>query len=457
MSIFTRKAALLRGVKLPNKIPSSPGLYFFIGREGKILYIGKAANLLLRIRSYFSGTQTKKVNLMLGESCRLRVLPLQSEIEALIQEAVRIKKHRPKYNILLRDDKNYFYVVFSDEKFPRVFVTHQPKQFKNTSILGPFVSGRALKDTLRLLRKIFPYCTCANEHYRICLQSQLGLCPGYCCQKNSLVKSKNSTVNYRRAISSIRRILTGKSQKLTRDLRSKIALLIKQKKFEQAAEARDQLRGLERIFAHRGLLVVSDISSVETPETESEIGSFTALHDIQKILKMKKLPRRIEFYDGSVFSGRDAVGGMTVWQNGTAEKVSWRLFRMRGSTLRRTNDLAQIAEMLERRFAHRDWKLPDLVIVDGGLGQYGVAVKMIQKSMSQEQGFRKADCKIFVAAISKGKPQKDRLLWGSPVRTIDFSELPTQTALFLRRIRDATHRFSLRYQRRRRQARGAVN
>jgi excinuclease ABC subunit C len=418
------------------KIPQGPGLYFFKGSQGKILYIGKAADLRSRIRSYFSGPQTQKVNLLFRGPREIKIIPLSSEVEALVKEAAFIKKHKPKYNVLLRDDKNYFFVCLTSEDFPRIFITHQPKRFRNCSMLGPFVSGCALKTTLRLLRKIFPYCTCAKPHYRVCLTAQLGFCPGYCCQKNYLENARNAASGARRAyakqISAIKKILGGRGSELQKQLETNLEAVAAEKRFEEAARIRDQLRGLKRVFERRGLFLEME------PNTLKIDSELSALQGLARILELAEPPRRIEFYDGSILSGTGAVGGMTAWQNGKPDKSSWRLFRMRRFASRQVNDPAQIAEMLDRRFLHHERKLPNLILVDGGMTQYSAAKAAIQR----------ANLEIASAAIAKGKPRRDRLLWNGKI--ISFSKLPSDVAHLLARMRDATHRFSLDYQRKQR-------
>jgi excinuclease ABC subunit C len=485
-----------------NKIPTLPGLYFFKDAKERILYIGKAANLRARVRSYFYGPQPQKVNLLLRESRVIKIAPLASEVEALVKEAAFIKKHKPKYNVLLRDDKNYFYVGITNEEFPKIFVTHQPHKIRNskwtlrgvakgdseirnpstssrsraksrdkffargesafggktqnskqisnfllrasnlTSFVGPFVSGRALKTTLRLLRKIFPYCTCAKTHYRVCLSSQLNLCPGYCCQKHPLSDAANLPLGarreYARRIAAIKKILSGRGSELQKQLESNLETAASEKRFEEAARIRDQLRGLKRVFEHRGLFLETEPGALKTDP------GLSALQGLTRILELAELPRRIEFYDASILSGTGAVGGMTAWQNGKPDKSSWRLFQMRKTGDLGAGDPAQITEMLERRLSRREWKLPDLILVDGGSTQYSAAKAAIQR----------ANLKIASAAIVKGKPRNDRLLRDG--KTIPFSKLPRDVARLLEQIRDATHRFALGYQRKQRKSRLTV-
>jgi excinuclease ABC subunit C len=417
----------------PEKIPTSPGLYFFIGPNRKVLYIGKAANLRERVRSYFRAHVSEKVERLRQEATTLRIIPLASEIEALIQEAEFIKRNRPKYNVLLRDDKNYFFVAITKETFPRIFVTHQPKQLRdskvkmrNFDVLGPYVSGRALKSTLRLIRRVFPYCTCPAPHRRTCLKTQLGLCPGYCCNA-AADPSAEEIRRYRRTIAHIKKILIGENRSLQRELERNLRNAVRQKRFEDAARIRDELEGLSRMLAHRGLLLPFETKEIAAPSP--------ALEELQRILRLTVFPRRIECYDASVIAGTHAVGAMTVFVYGTAAPSTWRLFRMRRPGT--PTDPAQIEEMLTRRLAHREWPLPDLIIVDGGIAQRAAA----------ERALRHAHLAIPIIAIAKGNARRDRLVWGTPPRMRSFAQLPPELAHLLRRIRDATHQFSLAYHR----------
>ena len=173
------------------KAPIGPGIYIFKGAKGKYLYIGKASNIKARLLSY-QKTTDQRILQMLSQAVGVKLLSTDSEIEALIIESQYIKRYRPAFNIRLRDDTQYFYVGFTREKWPKIFLTHQPHQFEsriknqelrartvrihnskfiiqNSNYVGPFVDGNALKTTMRYLRKTFPYCTCKKPHNNFCL------------------------------------------------------------------------------------------------------------------------------------------------------------------------------------------------------------------------------------------------------------------------------------------------
>lgn len=197
--------------KIIKKLPQSPGVYLFFGRTGEILYIGKAINLRSRVRSHFNKNSADffKGDLI-KRIANLDWIITKDEKQALLLENQLIKKYQPRYNIQWRDDKSYFHVAFTPDEWPRVQIVHQPslrgpeiiegpkqshgRRQKNgiasllrqsgvtrndTNAIGPFVSGRELKQTLRALRKIFPFRTCKNPYDKPCLQAHLGLCAAH--------------------------------------------------------------------------------------------------------------------------------------------------------------------------------------------------------------------------------------------------------------------------------------
>src|SRR3989338_5776622 len=215
---------------ITNKIKSAsknPGIYIFY--QNKIpLYIGKASNLKNRLQSYLKITDFKTEALH-RETDNLKIISLRSNIEALIVESKLIKELKPKYNILWRDDKNYFYVAITKEKFPKIFITHQPQRLK-ADYIGPFTDGNSLKIILRLIRRFIPYCTC-KPHLRLCLNSQINNCPGYCCNKQ-ITAIKQQITDYKKNITKIKNILTGKDKKFIRQLKDPYELLILEKIWE---------------------------------------------------------------------------------------------------------------------------------------------------------------------------------------------------------------------------------
>src|SRR3989344_1657275 len=202
---------------IASKLPPEPGVYFFKDSGGKNLYIGKASSLKSRVLNYTktaalkaglaNGREDTRIKRMVQMASTLKFIATDSDIEALILESQYIKRYRPMFNVVMRDDKQYFYVGFSRGEFPKIFLTHQPQlvsstEYKvsgiqntkykilNTDYVGPFTDGNAIKTTLRYLRNIFPYCTCKQLHNNYCLNYHIGKCPGFCCLKDSPERSR---------------------------------------------------------------------------------------------------------------------------------------------------------------------------------------------------------------------------------------------------------------------------
>ncbi|KKU94776.1 MAG: Excinuclease ABC, C subunit domain protein [Parcubacteria group bacterium GW2011_GWA1_48_11b] len=326
--------------------PRCPGVYIFRSPRN-VLYVGKAVNLRNRLKSYLAITDIKTQSLD-QEAERLDYITLRSEIEALIEESRLIKKLKPKYNVLWRDDKSYLYVALTrlpagrqGQSFPKVFITHQNLKIER---IGPFTDGKALRLVMKILRKHYPYCTCPKPHLRDCINAQIGRCLGICCQRDANLQMHADAVNtYKRNIRAIKTILRGQNKKLLKTLTN-----------DKEREA------LETIFRHKEFLQNHDSS--EFPEGY-----------------------RAECYDMSNFAGKEAVGAMTVlvkkdgaWM---PDKNSYRKFKIKslpaGRQERRgLDDPRAIAEILSRRLNHPEWPYPDLIIIDGGLTQYRAALRV---------------------------------------------------------------------------------
>lgn len=422
------------------KVPARPGVYIF--RRGRVpIYIGKALNLKKRLASYFrdKNRMPARIQKMLTEATGLEIIETRSEIEALIKETELIKKHRPKYNVLMRDDKNYFFVGITREVYPRIFITHQPYKIQNEKIkiknhkvkfkidyIGPFTSGTALKTTLKLLRRVFPYCDCKSVHKRPCLSSQIGKCPGYCCmEEKRKEKRENGRREYLKNISGIIAVLSGEKTRLASDLRKQMKEAVKKERYEEAGRLRDQVFGLERVFSHRTVLRSPDNNSV-WPATREKI---------QSLLKTDSLLERIEGYDISNISGAAAAGSMVVFMNGAADKNRYRKFKIK--TVSGASDVAMLKEIIRRRFGHPEWPYPQLVVIDGGKPQLNAALETLRKSMSGKQKTEK----IAITALAK----KEEILYTESGRAIHLKREDPQLLRLFQRIRDESHRFARSY------------
>ncbi|MDW8325053.1 MAG: excinuclease ABC subunit UvrC [Anaerolineales bacterium] len=552
---------------LQNKLetlPARPGCYLFKDAEGAILYVGKAVNLRSRVRSYFhESVDSAKTRELVRRIADLDYIIVGSELEALILEMTLIKKHRPKYNVRLKDDKRYPYIkIHTADPFPKVTVTRQMVQ-DGSKYFGPYTSVWAVHQTLDVLRKIFPYLTCdrviTGQDRRACLYYDIKLCLGPC------IGAVNKE-EYRAMIDDLARFLRGHTEPVVARLRAAMQQASDEMRYEKAAAIRDQLIAIERVvekqkvitaeqmdtdviafardernacvqvfFVRAGKLIGREYFVLEGTEEAADtevinqfvkqfydeaayvppevvlpddvpeadiIGQWLrskrggekvvltvprrgikadlvklaaenaaetlnalkaqwaadthrqtqALAELQSALNLPRPPNRIECFDVSNTQGTNSVASMVVFEQGTPRKTHYRHFNIK--TVAGPDDFASMREALERRF--RRWqeaqgqegralpgrkpdesfaRLPDLLMVDGGKGQLGVAVDVLK-----EFGLFEA---VPVCALAK--QQEEIFLPGRP----DSVLLPrrSQGLYLVQRVRDEAHRFGLMHHR----------
>ncbi|MDU2063561.1 MAG: excinuclease ABC subunit UvrC [Sporomusaceae bacterium] len=234
-------------------LPDRPGCYLMKDSQGKIIYVGKAVNLKNRVRSYFqvSANHSPKVKAMVSHIANLETIITTSEIEALILECNLIKKHRPKYNISLRDDKTFPYIkVTVGETFPRLYVTRKVLK-DGARYFGPFTNAGAMHETVKLIRQLFPLRTCPKLHgQRPCLQFHIKRCLAPC---TGLVRAEE----YREMVDSICLFLEGRSDNVTKKLRKSMEVAAEALDFETAARRRDQLAAIAQVQAKQNIVTGS--------------------------------------------------------------------------------------------------------------------------------------------------------------------------------------------------------
>ena len=409
---------------LKEKIKSLPdkfGVYFFRLKNGKNIYIGKAVSLKSRISGYLK-TEDARITKMVQAANKLEFKITESDIEALILESQYIKKYRPMFNIVMRDDKQYFYVAFTKEKFPRIFLTHQPFKTKNEKLktknyIGPFTDGGALKSTLKYLRNVFPYCTCKQKHHNRCLNYHIGKCLGFCCLKNHK-PSKQELDKYLSNIKALKDILSGNKISLIKKLEKEMTTKAKEEEFEEAIEIRSKLERLQRIF--QNAQIIKEIKKTEN-----------TLVDLRNALELEKIPYRIEAYDISNIQGQNATGSMVVFENGKPNKNEYRKFKIR--TVNQASDTDMLKEVLSRRLNHMEWSYPDLVVIDGGKGQLNAARAAISKQ-------------IPIIALTKDKKHRGEKITTSK-QVVLLSTLKNNVKNLLLSIDSEAHRFAIDYYR----------
>ncbi|MCX6712318.1 MAG: UvrB/UvrC motif-containing protein [Candidatus Vogelbacteria bacterium] len=399
------------------KLPDNPGVYYFLGertplRQGyagrRILYIGKATSLKDRVKSYFAGdlgeTRGPKITQMLALANKIDWQETDSVLEALLLETELIKKHQPKYNSREKDDKSYWYVIITDEDFPRVL------QNRGSGTFGPFPYGAEMKEALKIIRKIFPYRDkCAPNSGKPCFNRQIGLCPGVCT-------GEISKTDYRKTVRNIKLFFEGMKKEVIKNLEREMKLSSKKQEFEKAGKVRDQ------IFA------LNHIRDVSLLKNKQEVVRSRILGSLEKRLLTTEPHRtasprsiRIEAYDIAHLSGKATTGAMTVWQDGEMQKSEYKKFRIRGltQTKRRNsaeigiNDPENLREILERRFNHLEWPWPDIVVVDGNQVQAEVASKVTRGLTSGSLEERPL---VTIIAVTKDlKHQASKLIGDSAI------------------------------------------
>jgi excinuclease ABC subunit C len=392
------------------------GVYILKNKTGKIIYIGKSTDIKQRIKTHLKSSS------FAGEIYKTDYIETQNEAEALIRESELIKKYKPRYNILLRDDKQYFYVTFTREKLPKLLVTHQPEKslvighWSLVGYAGPFTDGKSLKLVLKYLRKAFPYYT--EKHGRLpCSYCHIGLCPG----------PNPDILEYKKNITKIKQILNGKKPRVISTLRKEMTGFAENLEFEKAAKARNQISALENIFSHGTFF--------DYPLPPTAVGGLPLLKgEINPLLTKEGLGvvKSLEAYDISNIQGREPVASMIRFDNGKPNKSLYRKFRIR--LPEKPNDTAMIREVIRRRLAHPEWPYPDLFLIDGGRGQLNAALRQCQMS----------NVKCQLASLAK---RFNELYIPNRKRPIPLNELPERTKNLLMHARDEAHRFAISYHR----------
>ncbi len=406
------------------RLPKTPGVYFFKDKQGKIIYIGKASILRRRVKSYFSKTHKDyKTPLLVQNINDVDWVETNSEVEALFLEAEFIKRHKPLYNVRERDDKNFIFVrITMQDDFPTVSLVRRPADDK-ARYFGPFIQSYGVRQALKYLRKVFPYFVKEKHKFTSKLEYQIGVLPS----------PDVSKTEYRKQIRKLIMVLEGKSTQLIDKLKKEIDRLSKQRKYEEAIEIRNQYLALKALNSR----------VVFGGEEKIIIGVDTALAGIKEILALKKTPRRIECYDISNFAGGDSVSSMVVFTDGLPDSKEYRHFKMR---TKGPNDFAMMNETLTRRFSDRNksWTKPDLIIIDGGKGQLSSARKALEEA------------KVNVLAVGLAKRYETIVVDANDIAVnadlrregeyymINF-EADSPILHLVQRIRDEAHRFAVSY------------
>lgn len=411
---------------LKNKLkslPSAPGVYFHKNKKGEIIYVGKAAVLKNRVRQYFQNTEKDpKTTALVAEIYDTDWLVVDTEMDALFLESEMIKRYKPKWNILLRDDKTVSYVrIDMKSPVPYVSMTRQPLDDKATYI-GPFYAKTTIATALRILRKVFPY---YDKPYsgKKTLNTDLGLTPG-------IEVGKSTPSEYKKSLRKLIRYLEGDREKLISDIEKEMKTEAKLEHFERAAELRNQYFGLKGL---KKKIVFSDKEFLD-------ISSDQALKELQKLLGLKEPPRRIEGYDISHEQGTNVVASMVVFVNGVSDRSEYRKFKLRRQ---KNDDTGNMKEIITRRLKHKEWDYPNLVILDGAEGQVNAVKDLLLAEKIPVIGRDKSGDHTKNAPVHIVIPDNNEQ---SGFRSVVFDH-DSHVAKLIARIDDESHRFAITYHR----------
>ena len=364
--------------KTTKPLPDAPGVYFFLNKNNKILYIGRATSLRDRVKSYFKddliATRGQLLVDMVASADHIKYEQADSVLEAIILESNLIKKHQPYYNTKEKDDRSYNYVIITEEEFPRVIVvrgrelektaqasaetksktsTDMPvgSAYKIRKQFGPYPQGALLREALAIIRKIFPFRDArARVPYNEAFYQSIGLSPD--------TASPEARKEYARTIRNLTLFFEGKKKALVRALEGEMKAFAKTQQFEKAGAVKKTLYALGHI---------QDVSLIKKSDviTPAE-GTGSPTHT----------PFRIEAYDVAHLGGSENVGVMTVVENGEIEKSQYRKFKISRDV---NNDVASLTEILRRRLDHAEWPMPNIIVVDGGAAQINAAENVLNE------------------------------------------------------------------------------
>lgn len=528
--------------KIVSVLPNRPGIYQYFDSTGKIIYVGKAKNLKKRVSSYFTKNhENRKTALLVRSIADIKYLVVETEQDALLLENNLIKKYQPRYNIQLKDDKTYPWIVIKNERFPRVFQTRNVIR-DGSQYFGPYTSVVAVRTLLDLFRKLYKLRTCKfnlsqenveNGKLKVCLEYHIGNCLGPC-------EGMQNEEEYNQYIDEIRDILKGNISGVIKYLRELMHRYADDFKFEEANNVKEKLEILEK-FQNRSTVVSSTITDVDVfgidvveksafvnylkvingaivqnytseikkaldetkeellqyaivdirqkiysnakellvpfkPEIEFEHITFKTpvrgdkkklldlsqrnakyfrlekekqmvlakpkqhtnriLETLKKDLQLKDLPTRIECFDNSNLQGTNPVAACVVFKNAKPAKREYRHYHVK--TVEGPNDFASMEEIVFRRYKRQldeKQELPQLIIIDGGKGQLGMALNALEK----------LNLRGKIAIVGIAKKLEEIFFPGDSVPL--YLDKNSESLKVIQQARDEAHRFGITFHR----------
>jgi len=425
------REALLNKIR---HLPKTPGVYLFKDAQGRVLYVGKAKDLRSRVSSYFQNstdllaTRGPEIAHMASLAADLDFLDCETEVDALLQENRLIKDIQPPYNERLRDDKTFPYLeITTSDDFPGVYVTRKPR-IKGSKLFGPFTNAAGVRDAVNALQKVFKFRTCELEiidgderrrYFRPCLLHAIHRCTAPCADRISKEE-------YRKDIERLKKFLSSKRSVVLRQLSREMERAAEQREYETAGKLRDEIKALE------SLSLSGDPQADVQPEV-FYVDPAEGLAKLGEILGLDQPPRSVEGIDIANLHGEESCGSLVCFIDGKPFKGGYKRFRIK--TVEGIDDYAMIREVVLRRYRHAaegEELYPDVILIDGGLGQLHAAL-----SAFDEMNIRPP----MVVSLAKREEEIYIQARGRPVRLAR-----NHPALrLLQQVRDEAHRFAQHY------------
>ncbi len=424
-------------VKLQTKLenlPTTAGCYLYYNDKHKVIYVGKAKNLKNRVSSYFVDTfKGPKTEALVAQIVDLDIIQVRSEIEAFLLEAELIKRYKPHYNIMLKDDKSYKYIAVQDfdvtheakkYTFSKIFSVHG-RNSKRTRYYGPYPDGSLVIKVLKYLRRIYPHCDYTKAKLsqslkdgRSCMYAHIGLCPGACGDVSKFSENRKNILGLE---AFLKKGYTTAIEDLEKEMRKFAA----NEEFEKAKEIRDTVAKLQQLETAS----ILPEQYVDNPNLLLDVYRRRA-DDIAQFFNLPSA-NRIECYDISNVMEQWTVGSMVVSENGHLAKDQYRKFRIKYTT--GISDFWMMKEILSRRIKN-GWRLPEILLIDGGKGQVGSVLQAIEGTAFEH---------IPVIGIFKPNDYFLRKIDGKwKVTKVEKNNIGY---LHLRELRDEAHRFANKY------------
>ena len=414
--------------KLKN-IPKSSGCYLFKDKKGQIIYVGKAKHLPNRVKSYFSNkNHTSKTKLLVENVSDVDFLTTLDENSALVLENDLIKTHNPKFNIKLKDDRSKkWYLTLTDDNFPRLEVKNDTNLDSDPLIEVP--SSSLCHEMYDLLHDIFNLRSCSyeltpenieNNKFKVCLESHMGRCDAPC------VSNINKFI-YREVITELKQVVSFNFDQLRGKLTRKMNVFSKNLEFEKATTIKFRLNALDKY---------------EKCVESARIGGYLVIADeFKTTFGLQNTPIDIEMYDNSHTAGDCQVSALVRYTNGRKNTSEYRKFNIK--TIEGPDDYASFDEVLRRRFTRllkERGKLPDMVVIDGGKGQLGVAKKVFEELSLLD--------KVDLLSIGKNSSHKSDTIHFCDGNSVKFEN--SKFFNLLGTIQDEVHRFVITFHRKKR-------